>query len=125
MKRFNTIAGTMMAGAALLFLVSSTAAASSHSHGSGHDSHGAAAGSHQQMMKQADAKAQVLAVAPDGKSLEIDHLPIPELGWPAMQMSLELENPDLAQGIAAGDQVTVTIRQLSATRYVISGIAKE
>lgn len=125
MNRYPTFAGALIAGAALLLVVAGTAGASSHSQGAAHDSHGAAAGSHQQMMKQADVKARVLAVAPDGKSVEIDHLPIPELGWPAMQMSLELEKPELATGIGAGDQVTVTIKQLSATRYVIAHIAKE
>jgi len=123
MKGFTTIAGTMIAGATLLLFVAGSATAASHGHGT-HGSHGAA-DSHQQMMKQVDTTAQVLAVAPDGKSVEIDHLPIPELGWPAMQMSLELENPELATDIAAGDQVTVTIKQLSATRYVIANIIKE
>jgi Cu/Ag efflux protein CusF len=125
MNRCQTLTAVATASAALFFLVAGTAVASSHGH-TGHTSGAATtADSHQQMMmKQVDAKARVLAVAADGKSVKIDHQPIPELGWPAMQMSLDLESPDLAAGLGAGDQVTVTIKQLSATQYVISNIKK-
>ncbi len=124
MKRYQTLAVTTIVSSALLFFVAGTAVAASHGHSGHTGGEATAGGSHQQMMKQVDTKAQVLAVAADGKSVEIDHQPIPELGWPAMQMSLDLESPDLATGIATGDQVTVTIKQLSATQYVITNIKK-
>ncbi|BDD86855.1 copper-binding protein [Desulfofustis limnaeus] len=109
-----------------LFVFSSPAFAANHGQ-AGHAAHGAAAGHGEPgaAMKQVVTSAEVLAVAPDGSSLEIDHPPIPALGWPAMQMSLSLEKPELAEGIGAGDRVQVAIRQLSATEYVITEVTKE
>lgn len=113
--------------AVILFAVTSPAFAANHGHAE-HATPGAAAAGQSEsdkVVKQVVTSAEVLSVAPDGSSLEIDHPAIPELGWPAMQMSLNLEKPELAEGIGVGDRVQVAIRQLSATEYVISEVAKE
>ncbi len=86
--------------------------------------HGAAAGQ-EMAAKVVSTPAEIVAVAADRKSLEIDHPPIPALGWPAMAMSMPLADPALAEGLAAGDRVTLEISRKSATEYVISGLTKK
>lgn len=119
----NTLFAIIVAGALGAFATG--VSASSHLGHAPDTTHQMAPGAHQEMMKEVSVQAEIVAVAADGTAVEIDHQPIPELGWPAMQMSLELEKPELAEGIAAGDQVTVAIKQLSPTQYVITDIVKE
>lgn len=123
MKRtVTTIALTLLGLAGLALLPAASSAASAHSHSShNHAAHDAA----QASIKRVTTPVEILAVAADGSSIEVDHPPIPQLGWPAMQMSLNLADPALAEGLAAGDKATVEIEQLSATEYVISKINRE
>ncbi|WP_027390178.1 copper-binding protein [Chrysiogenes arsenatis] len=108
------------------------ALASSHgnSHGSTHgnshgSSHGTSHGATQKADKKASVQAEILGIAADGKSVDVDHAPIREFGWPAMQMSLELQNANVAKDIAVGDKVMLEIKQKSATEYVITKITKQ
>ncbi|MEE4134771.1 MAG: copper-binding protein [Desulforhopalus sp.] len=123
MKRtLTTIAVTLLGVAGLALMPAAPSAASSHSHAThGHAGHDTA----QMNNKRVSTPVEIIAVAPDGTSIEVDHPPIPQLGWPAMQMSLNLADPALAEGLAAGDKATVEIEQLSATEYVISKIKKD
>jgi Cu/Ag efflux protein CusF len=117
-----TIAVTLLAVAGLALMPAVPSAASSHSHSThGHAAHGTA----EKSMKKVATPVEIIAIAADGTSIEVDHPPIPQLGWPAMQMSLNLADPALAEGLVAGDKATVEIEQLSATDYVISKIKKD
>lgn len=125
MKRTVTTITAALLGVASLALMPAITTASSHQSHS-HSAHNQAAhGAAQEELKRVTTPVEILAVAPDGASIEVDHPPIPQLGWPAMQMSLNLADPALADGLAVGDKATVEIEQLSATEYVISKITKE
>jgi Cu(I)/Ag(I) efflux system periplasmic protein CusF len=123
MKRtVTTIALTLLGVVGLTLMPAAPFAASSHSHAAhGHAGHDTA----QTNSKRVTTPVEIIAVAADGTSIEVNHPPIPQLGWPAMQMSLNLADPALAEGLAAGDKATVEIEQLSATDYVISKIKKD
>ncbi len=121
----NTIFIATLIGTIIVFMSIGGAGAASHGHADHAGGAAPAVGQEHQQLKEVAVQAEVLGVAADGSAVEIDHPPIPELGWPAMQMSLDLAGPGLADGIAAGDTVLVTIKQLSATQYVISEISKQ
>ncbi len=54
--------------------------------------------------KEYDIKGKVVAVAPDKKSVTLDHEDIPGL-MKAMEMEFTVEDPKVLEGIGPGDQV--------------------
>ena len=68
-----------------------------------------------------ETSGRVEAVTPE--SVTVSHAPVPAIGWPAMTMSFRLENPQLASGLKAGDQVTFAFEQQGSAQ-VVRRIAK-
>ncbi len=58
-----------------------------------------------------------------GAQAMIQHDPIASMNWPSMNMQFSLARPELAQGIALGDQVRFSFRQSGQT-YLIERMSK-
>jgi Cu(I)/Ag(I) efflux system periplasmic protein CusF len=111
---------SIIAATSLVFALSATALAASHGHG-GHGKSNPPAADQAQVVT---ANGVVTAIDPAGKSITLDHEPIPALNWPAMTMDLDLADPALAEGLQAGDAVVFELKRLGATDYVITAIRK-
>lgn len=80
-------------------------------------------------LAQGEAKAGIPGVgvvrqvkAEQGK-VKIDHEPIPELGWPAMNMFFRVKDKALLDGLAPGDKVRFQLEK-DASGLVIVRIEK-
>lgn len=105
--------------AALGFSASATLAEMSHD---GH--HGDMATTDHQMDGAVHADAVINTIG-DGKA-NVTHGPIPQIGWPAMTMDLAvLEDADIPDDIAPGDEVTLMLVKGEDGMYAIGGIAQE
>ena len=66
-----------------------------------------------------DVAAEVVAVAPERRQLTLAHEEIPGL-MEAMTMTLEVEDPSILDGVAAGDRIRFTLRRIDGKLAVIS-----
>ncbi len=60
------------------------------------------------------ATGRVMDVSADGSTVMLDHEPVPELGWPGMQMRFALRGEVETRGLGAGDVVSFRFRQTDA-----------
>ena len=65
----------------------------------------------------------VVAAAPEGGLITLEHEPVPALKWPGMTMPFPLAQPDLGKGLKPGDKVHFTFRQQDG-KSVITAIQK-
>jgi Cu(I)/Ag(I) efflux system membrane fusion protein len=65
----------------------------------------------------------VVAAAPEGGLITIEHDPVPALKWPGMTMPFPLTQPDLGKGLKPGDKVHFSFRQQDG-KSVITAIQK-
>lgn len=54
-------------------------------------------------------RGEVVGPRADGAALRVNHEAVPDLGMEAMAMDLALADPSLADGLAPGDKVSLTI----------------
>ena len=72
--------------------------------------------------REAGGTGTVTSVMAGHGMIDLDHDPIPEIGWPAMTMSFRtVDGVDLS-GLAAGDSVTFTLRETEGGDWLISDI---
>ncbi|ADH87157.1 copper-binding protein [Desulfurivibrio alkaliphilus] len=109
---------SIIAGASIIFALSAPALAASHGHGG----HGKSSGATADQAQVVTANGVVTATDPAGKTITLNHEPIPALNWPAMTMDLDLADPALAKGLQPGDKIVFELKRLSATDYVIIAI---
>lgn len=67
------------------------------------------------------AAGSVTAIA--GDRVTISHGPVEGLGWPAMTMAFQADDPAMLQGVAVGDRVTFQFRQ-SGNDYPLTALSK-
>lgn len=67
------------------------------------------------------AKAVVRKLMPDQGKVNLDHDPIPELGWPSMTMDFDLHPGVSVEGLNVGDTVEITLVE-GANGYLINEI---
>ncbi len=67
------------------------------------------------------ARAIVRGLMPEQRKVNLEHDPIPELGWPAMVMDFELHTGVSVEGLNIGDTVQITLVQ-GGNGYLISDI---
>lgn len=79
--------------------------------------------SSEQMEGAVHAKALVNSIGDE--TANVSHDPIPEIGWPAMTMDLQLlENAQMMGEISAGDEVTLMLVKSDDGMYAIGAIMK-
>ncbi|MBO9433640.1 copper-binding protein [Ruegeria sp. R13_0] len=79
--------------------------------------------SSEQMEGAVHAKALVNSIGDE--TANVSHDPIPEIGWPAMTMDLQLlENAQMMGEISAGDEVTLMLVKSDGGMYAIGAIMK-
>ena len=79
--------------------------------------------SSEQMEGAVHAKALVNSIGDE--TANVSHDPIPEIGWPAMTMDLQLlENAQMMGEISAGDEVTLMLVKGDGGMYAIGAIMK-
>jgi Cu(I)/Ag(I) efflux system membrane fusion protein len=71
-----------------------------------------------------DTRGTINAIDPAAGSASISHEAIPALDWPAMTMSFELAQPELAAGIAPGEAVRFSFEERGGGQFVITRIEK-
>ena len=72
--------------------------------------------------REATGTGTVTSVMAGHGMIDLDHAPIPQIGWPAMAMSFRtVDGVDLS-GIAVGDNVRFTLRETEDGNWLISGI---
>lgn len=70
------------------------------------------------------AKAKINSIG-DG-TVNVSHGPIPEIGWPAMTMDMPLmEGAEIAEGLAAGDDVMMMLVKGDDGMYGVSALVAE
>lgn len=62
----------------------------------------------------------VLSVAPEKGEIELEHAPIPELGWPAMEMMFPLGDGVDASGLKPGDRVMFDLEKQGNVYRIMS-----
>ena len=72
-------------------------------------------------MKMPVAKAVVKKLMPEQNKVNLDHAPIPELGWPSMVMDFDVADGVSLEGLNEGDNIQITL-QKGDNGYVISNI---
>jgi Cu(I)/Ag(I) efflux system membrane fusion protein len=72
-----------------------------------------------------DTRGTINAIDPAAGSASISHEAIPALDWPAMTMSFELAQPELAAGIAPGEAVRFSFEERGGGQFVITRIEKQ
>jgi Cu(I)/Ag(I) efflux system membrane fusion protein len=72
--------------------------------------------------QEVDGTGTVTSVMAGHGMIDLDHAPIPQIGWPAMTMPFRtVDGVDLS-GLAAGDRVTFTLRETEGGDWLISDI---
>lgn len=75
---------------------------------------------HSGMAEGIHAEAEIHAI--DGKTVNLTHDPIPEIGWPAMTMDLQiLENAEV-DAVAPGDRAVIMLEKGPDGLYGIRAI---
>lgn len=69
-----------------------------------------------------DGLGTVTAIMADHHMLTLDHGPIEALGWPAMEMDLDVDPAVDLSGIAVGDRIHFTLEQDAEGNYRIASI---
>jgi Cu(I)/Ag(I) efflux system membrane fusion protein len=72
-------------------------------------------------MKMPVAHAVVRKLMPEQGKVNLDHDPIPELGWPSMTMDFDLQKGVSVNGLKEGDEIEITLMK-SDQGYLISKI---
>ena len=85
------------------------------------DANGAMKNNEASATKMPTATAVVKKLMPEEGRVNLDHAPIPELGWPSMIMDFDLAEDVSLQGLKVGDKVQITLRQ-GDSGYVIRDI---
>ena len=67
------------------------------------------------------ARAVVRKLMPEQGKVNLDHDPIPELGWPSMTMDFDLHKGVSVEGLKIGDTIQITLVE-GANGYLISEI---
>jgi membrane fusion protein, copper/silver efflux system len=65
----------------------------------------------------------IVAAAPEGGLITLEHEPVPALKWPGMTMPFQLAQPELGKGLKAGDKVHFSFRQQDG-KSVVTAIQK-
>ena len=103
-----------------LLAVSTTSGIAQTNHGMDHSNMPM---SSEQMEGAVHAKALVNSIGDE--TANVSHDPIPEIGWPAMTMDLQLlENAQMMGEISAGDEVTLMLVKSDNGMYAIGAIMK-
>ncbi|MFY2823449.1 MULTISPECIES: copper-binding protein [Ruegeria] len=103
-----------------LLAVSTTSGIAQTNHGMDHSNMPM---SSEQMEGAVHAKALVNSIGDE--TANVSHDPIPEIGWPAMTMDLQLlENAQMMGEISAGDEVTLMLVKSDDGMYAIGAIMK-
>ena len=66
----------------------------------------------------------VTALDPQAGTVELDHGPMPSLGWPAMSMEFGVADKALLQGVKPGDRVQFDITARAEGEYVIQRLER-
>lgn len=77
----------------------------------------------QPLPKQYDLHGKVVTVDKDRKTVTLDHEDIPGL-MQGMEMEFKVENPQLLEGVAVGDQVHGRLEDRSGD-YTITSLTKD
>lgn len=67
----------------------------------------------------AEGQGVLKGIDTGASTVTLNHEPIPELRWPAMEMDLPLRDAEMASGFEAGDAVRFTLEQVGETDYEI------
>lgn len=103
-----------------LLAVSTTTSFAQTNHGMDHSNMPM---SSEQMEGAVHAKALVNSIGDE--TANVSHDPIPEIGWPAMTMDLQLlENAQMMVKISPGDEVTLMLIKSDNGMYAIGAITK-
>lgn len=72
--------------------------------------------------REVDGTGRVISIMAGHGMIDLDHAPIPEIGWPAMSMPFRtIDGVDLS-GLAVGDNVTFILRETEGGNWLISDI---
>ena len=63
----------------------------------------------EQAARRATAYGIIRALKPGDRALNVEHEPVPELDWPAMQMDLRLDDAVSLDGLEAGDEIAMEL----------------
>lgn len=72
-------------------------------------------------MKTYPAMGKIMSIQPERKSVKLDHGPVPELGWPSMNMTFVLADKIDATDMKPGDNVQFKFRE-SGKGYVVTSL---
>jgi Cu(I)/Ag(I) efflux system membrane fusion protein len=70
----------------------------------------------------AEGVGVVMALVPESRKLNIEHDPIPRLGWPAMTMDFEVADQVPIGGLHVGSRVRFQLGKTADSRYLITAI---
>ena len=107
----NTLLTVLFSG----FLSTTAFASDNHSDHSNHANHEAA--DHQAMDE--GVEAQVTIHSMEGNTVNLSHGPIPEIGWPAMTMDLQLIEGANVGDVAEGEGAVITLEKGEDGMYAI------
>ena len=94
--------------AALALSAPTVMAQSTHSHGHNHSGSETKAEGHQEM-PGVHAEATINSI--DGKTVNVSHGPIPDIGWPSMTMDLKLLEGAEVGDVKPGDTAMMMLEQ--------------
>ncbi|MDX1698300.1 MAG: copper-binding protein, partial [Thiohalobacterales bacterium] len=72
---------------------------------------GTAQGDTEQSARRATAYGIIRALKPGEQALNVEHEPVPELDWPAMQMDLRLGDAVSLEGLQVGDEIAMELME--------------
>ena len=90
-----------------------------HEHGA-HEHHVMEVGVPAELGELPKVVAEVRRVNLRANTLSLRHEAIPNLDMPPMTMVFQVSDPDLLEGVAAGDRVWVTVDQIDGAYTVLS-----
>jgi Cu/Ag efflux protein CusF len=96
--------------------------AQGHDHG-GHGSEGGSSAEATLGGVIYEATGEVVEIDLGRSRLLVSHGPIPQVGWEAMTMGFDVEDPTLLEDLTAGDKITMYIRFRQGPSGIIYSIA--
>lgn len=72
--------------------------------------------------QEVDGTGTVASVMAGHGMIDLDHAPIPQIGWPAMTMSFRTDDGVDLSGLAVGDSVDFTLRETEDGDWLVSAV---
>lgn len=66
--------------------------------------------SQNQGVRRARGQGEVISLGEGAGQIKLRHAPMPELDWPAMTMTFEVEDPAMLEGLKEGEQISFEVR---------------